>query len=146
MSTPYRIEYKDIVSIAGHSDGYPKDVIFGEILIDLPTIKTNPDKYVAEIALEGEDYYGRQIDSYGNNPYEYLYIVDVENNTITVKYSNQPGVDVTINLDTFSPDVMGVDDYEVFLDDVQYGFECADIDNISVAESYGHKINIAEMA
>ena len=145
MSTPYRIEYKGIVSISGHSDGYPRDIIFGEILVDLPTIKTNPKSYIADIALEGQDYYGRQIDEYGNNPYEYLYVVDIENNTITVHYSFTKS-SVTINLDTFTPEHMTIDNFESMLDEVQYGLETIDNEIISMIESHGHKINDLEVA
>jgi hypothetical protein len=142
MGTPYRIEYTNNsqnVSIAGHSDGYPRDVILGEILVDLPTIKNNPKEYIADIAIESQDYYGRQIDEYGNHPFDYCYTVDVQNNTIKVTYAAHQGVSVTINPDNFTPETMG-EDFDIMFDEVQYGFECVDQETLEMIESYGHKV------
>lgn len=80
MSTPYRIEYKGIISIANGYNGYPRDVLQEIIPYDLSAISNNKDKWLAELALEQNEYYGTKIDNYGEYPAEYTYIVESNNN------------------------------------------------------------------
>jgi hypothetical protein len=46
-------------------------------------------------------------------------------------------IKVTIDLTKFTPEVMGQENYEVMMDEVQYGFECIDEATLEMIESYG---------
>jgi hypothetical protein len=141
MSTPYRIEYntgKRKISIAGGSDGYPRDIILGEILVDLPTIKANPKEYIADIAEEGEDYYGRRLDSYGNCPAEFEYQVDINPDDTFVTVVGYDGKIATISLNVLEQ-MSDIDADELF-DGLTHGFEEYDQTGIDYFEKMGHKI------
>lgn len=115
MSTPYRIVWKGVTAIAGGSDGYPRDVIQEEILKDIETVRTQPKVYIADIALEGEDYYGRRLDNYGNCPADYEYEVDLVANTVTIiAYKGRATLDLAIFDGELDED---------FWEDLTYGLE-----------------------
>ncbi len=144
MSTPYRIEYLTTtkktrkICVSDSHDGYPKDIITEIIPADLVRIKENEAQFITDIREESEDYYGRRLDPNGNCPFEYLYIVDVEKNTVTVTYPSM-GIDtkVVIELSKFTPEVMGIENYNEMMEEVQYGFECIDEATLEMIESYG---------
>jgi hypothetical protein len=141
MSTPYRIEYntgKRKISIAGGSDGYPRDIIQGEILIDLPTIKTNPKEYIADIALEGEDYYGRRLDSYGNCPAEFEYQVDIKPDDTFVTVSGYDCKRATVSLNALEQ--MTEFDADEFYEGLTHGFDHFDQSGIEYYTEMGHTI------
>jgi len=141
MSTPYRIEYKGIISIANCSDGYPRDILQEVIPYDLKLISNNKDKWLANLALEQNDYYGTKIDIYAEYPAEYSYIVELNKNEeyeVTVyHYSKKIAM---VNLKKLAQ--MPVEEYDIMLDEIQYSCECICIETKDMIESYGHKIYI----
>lgn len=141
MSTPYRIEYKGIISIANGYNGYPRDVLQEIIPYDLSAISNNKDKWLAELALEQNEYYGTKIDNYGEYPAEYTYIVESNNNNeFEVTIYNHSKKIAMVNLAKLSE--MPADKYEIILDEIQYSCECLDIKTKDMIESFGHKIYV----
>ena len=143
MSTPYRVEYKlskkgQTICVADGHDGYPRDIITGVIVDDLKRIRTDYKQFKCDISDESQEYGGRQLDPRGNCPADYEYEVDVESNIVVVSYpSIDDKIKVTIDLTKFTPEVMGQENYEIMMDEVQYGFECIDEATLEMIESYG---------
>jgi len=141
MSTPYRVEYKGIISIANGYDGYPRDVLQEIIPNDLLAISDDKNKWLAELALEQNEYYGTKIDNYGEYPAEYTYIVESNNNNeFEVTIYNHSKKIAMVNLAKLSE--MPADKYEIILDEIQYSCECLDIKTKDMIESFGHKIYV----
>ncbi|MCT7485685.1 hypothetical protein N5T98_03520 [Aliarcobacter cryaerophilus] len=141
MSTPYRIEYKGIISIANGYNGYPRDVLQEIIPYDLSAISNNKDKWLAELALEQNEYYGTKIDNYGEYPAEYTYIVESNNNNeFEVTIYNHSKKIAMINLAKLSE--MPANKYEIMIDEINYSCECLDVRTKDMIESFGHKIYV----
>ncbi len=141
MSTPYRIEYKGIISIANGYNGYPRDVLQEIIPYDLSAISNNKDKWLAELALEQNEYYGTKIDNYGEYPAEYTYIVESNNNNeFEVTIYNYSKKIAMINLAKLSE--MPANKYEIMIDEINYSCECLDVRTKDMIESFGHKIYV----
>jgi hypothetical protein len=142
MSTPYRIEYKGIVSIANGYDGYPKDILQEVIPYDLNEISSNQDKWLAKLALEQNDYYGTKIDMYGEYPAEYSYIVELNKNNeyeVTVYHNGVKIAMVNMTRVVEMPE----EDYNIVMDEIQYASEHIDITTKNMIESFGHKVYVA---
>lgn len=141
MSTPYRIEYKGIISIANGYNGYPRDVLQEIIPYDLSAISNNKDKWLAELALEQNEYYGTKIDNYEEYPAEYTYIVESNNNNeFEVTIYNHSKKIAMINLAKLSE--MPANKYEIMIDEINYSCECLDVRTKDMIESFGHKIYV----
>jgi len=141
MSTPYRIEYKGIISIANYADWYPRDILQEVIPYDLKLISNNKDKWLANLALEQSDYYGNKIDAYGECPAEYSYIVKLnKNEEYEVTIYNFSIKIAMVNLKQLAQ--MPIEKYDIMLDEIQYSCECIDIETKDMIESYGHEIYI----
>ncbi len=141
MSTPYRIEYKGIISIANGYNGYPRDVLQEIIPYDLSAISNNKVKWLAELALEQNEYYGTKIDNYGEYPAEYTYIVESNNNNeFEVTIYNHSKKIAMINLAKLSE--MPANKYEIMIDEINYSCECLDVRTKDMIESFGHKIYV----
>jgi hypothetical protein len=141
MSTPYRIEYRGIISIANGHDGYPRDVLQEIIPHDLMAISNNKDKWLANLALEQDDYYGTKIDICGKYPAEYSYIVELnKNDEYEVTVYNYSTKIAMVNLTKLSE--MPLEKYDIMLDEIQYSCECMDIETRDMIESCGHKIYV----
>lgn len=141
MSTPYRIEYKGIISIAKGSDGYPKDILQEVIPCDLVAISSNRDKWLAKLALEQDDYYGTKIDIYGEYPAEYTYVVEPnKNNECEVTVYNHRTKIAMVNISRVAE--MPKEDYNVMMDEIQYACECIDMKTKNMIESFGHRIYV----
>jgi hypothetical protein len=141
MSTPYRVEYKGIISIANGYDGYPRDVLQEIIPYDLEAISNDKHKWIADLALGQDDYYGTKIDNYGEYPAEYTYIVESNNNNeFEVTIYNHSKKIAMVNLTKLSE--MPADKYKIMLDEIQYACECLDIKTKNMIESFGHKIYV----
>ena len=141
MSTPYRIKYKGIISIAKGYDGYPRDILQEIIPYDLVAISSNKDKWLAELALEQNHYYGTKIDIYGECPAEYSYIVEPNKNDeykVTVYHYNTKVAMVNISRML----EMSEEDYNIMMDEIQYVCECIDMETKDMIESFGHKIYV----
>ncbi len=141
MSTPYRIEYKVIISIANGYDGYPRDVLQEIIPNDLFSISEDKNKWLAELALEQNDYYGTKIDNYGEYPAEYTYIVESnKNNEFEVIVYNYSRKIAMVNLAKLSE--MPENKYETMMNELNDNCECIDIETKNMIEAYEHKIYI----
>lgn len=141
MSTPYRIEYKGIISIANSSNGYPRDILQEVIPYDLELISSNKDNWLANLALEQDDYYGTKIDISGEYPAEYSYIVELNKNEeyeVTIyNYSNKIAM---VNLKNLVR--MTVEEYNIMFDEIQSSCKYINMETKDMIESYEHKIYI----
>lgn len=141
MSTPYRIEYKGILSISDGYNGYPRDVLQEVIPYDLADIRDNKDKWITDIALKQDDYYARKIDNDYNYPAEYSYIVELNKNeeyAVTI-YHNNTKVGM-VNMAQISQ--MSSTEYDILMDELQYDCECINQKTKKMIESFGHKIYV----
>lgn len=141
MSTPYKIEYKGIITIANGWDGYPKDILESVIPYDLSAIIKNKDKWLAELALEQNDYYATKIDNYGEYPAEYFYVVEPNKNNdyeVTIYHYSTKIAMVNITQAIRMP----TEKYDIMIDEIQHNCECVDLETKNIIESYGHKIYI----
>lgn len=141
MSTPYRIEYKGIISIANGYDGYPRDVLQEIIPNDLSDISNNKDKWLAKLALEQNDYYGTKIDMFDEYPAEYSYIVELNKNDeyeVIVYY-----ISTKVAMDNMTRIVeMPEEDYNIMMDEIQYACKYINLITKSMIESFGHRIYV----
>lgn len=141
MSTPYRIEYKGISSLAFHSDGYPLDVIQEVIPVDLKNIEKDEKEWIADIAKRQGDYYAVKIDDSGNYPAEYTYLVDKNKNDqyeVTVIHNSTKIA--TVNMPAL--DIMSKFEYDLLFDQLTDDCEFLEQHMKDMLESYGHKIYI----
>lgn len=141
MSTPYRIEYTGVISVAGGYDGYPRDVLQEIIPYDLLAISDDKNKWLAELALEQNEYYGTKVDNCGEYPAEYSYIVDLnKNDEYEVNVFHFSAKIAMINMAKISK--MPEDKYEIMMNELNNNYECIDSETRNMIESYEHKIYV----
>jgi len=141
MSTPYRIEYEGIISIADGYNGYPRDVLREIIPYDLAAISNDKHKWMADLILEQDDYYGTKIDNSNEYPAEYSYIVELNKNdeyeVIVYHHSTKVAM---VNMTRVIE--MPKEDYNIMMDELQHDCRGIDVTTKNIIESFGHKIYV----
>jgi len=141
MSTPYRIEYEGIMSIADRYNGGPRDVLQEIIPYDLAAISNDKHKWIADLTLEQDDFYGTKIDNSNEYPAEYSYIVELNKNDEyeVIVYHRSTKV-AMVNMTKVNE--MPKEDYDIMMDELEHDCRDIDITTKNTIESFGHKIYV----